>query len=301
MWNIGRSPRSFAWSVRMSGRRRFTNSYVCSRFATKFACVNITPFGRPVVPDEYGSAAKDSDASNSIDASTGLPPTAVRAARSSEKSEGADGPAGAAETNDAASPSTEIVAAVPARSTASDTVSSNGAIVSTWRAFASLIWCASSRALYSGFDVETTPPSASAAWNATGKSTQFGAWIRRVEPGPNGPSAGAVSSAAAAALTRGPKSPYVSVWPERPSTSMGRAGSTATIFSRMYSVNDLFGTSIVPCVLGYVVIAARGAAPAPRRSANRVGSAKRLRRAIGSGKIAGCRRGESLRATTYAF
>ena len=55
---------------------------ICTRLATRLRCVSITPFGRPVVPDEYGRtttsvagsmATAGGSASIAIDASDGTP------------------------------------------------------------------------------------------------------------------------------------------------------------------------------------------------------------------------------------
>ena len=51
---------------RARGRRRprRSSSGTGSTFATRLRCVSITPFGRPVVPEEYGSTARCSAGSN---------------------------------------------------------------------------------------------------------------------------------------------------------------------------------------------------------------------------------------------
>ena len=51
MWNIG-----IATSATSSGRKSLTAAD-CARLATRLRWVSITPLGRPVVPDEYGSVA----------------------------------------------------------------------------------------------------------------------------------------------------------------------------------------------------------------------------------------------------
>ena len=44
-----------------SGFQNFdSDSAIWSMFTTKLSCVSMVPFGRPVVPEEYGKAAKSS-------------------------------------------------------------------------------------------------------------------------------------------------------------------------------------------------------------------------------------------------
>ncbi|BAT04524.1 Os08g0245301 [Oryza sativa Japonica Group] len=58
MWNMGSAHRitSPAWSP-MFG---FSPSTCCATLVLRLRCVSITPLGRPVVPDEYGSATTSS-------------------------------------------------------------------------------------------------------------------------------------------------------------------------------------------------------------------------------------------------
>src|SRR3954465_11385198 len=54
MWKNGRTPMTVSSAVSACTSRTW------HRFATTLRCVSITPFGRPVVPLEYGSATRAS-------------------------------------------------------------------------------------------------------------------------------------------------------------------------------------------------------------------------------------------------
>ncbi len=66
MWKKGRKSSTTPLSVVM------LSASVWRMFAVRFWCVSITPFGRPVVPLEYGSTARSF--SGSIATGSGSPP-----------------------------------------------------------------------------------------------------------------------------------------------------------------------------------------------------------------------------------
>lgn len=58
MWNSGKKQGRMSWNSFVEGKTMGLSrigTIVVWQFETKFRCVNITPFGKPVVPDEYGS------------------------------------------------------------------------------------------------------------------------------------------------------------------------------------------------------------------------------------------------------
>src|SRR5437867_3756644 len=86
MWKYGRTLR------KTSSRRTGTAAKNCCWFAVRFACVSITPLGKPVVPLVYGRAARSSmptDTERSPDsagrASKRSKPTAPEARRSAAR------------------------------------------------------------------------------------------------------------------------------------------------------------------------------------------------------------------------
>lgn len=93
---------------------------ICTRLATTLRCVSITPFGRPVVPDEYGITT--TSLSGSISTSGGSASTAVDAS----------------EGTPSASSIVMIAGGIPAAATAARAFSSSAAVVMINRAPASL-------------------------------------------------------------------------------------------------------------------------------------------------------------------
>ena len=112
-------------------------------FAARLPWVSITPFGKPVVPLEYGSAARSpgpvGSGANSGPRSSSVPTRRTRAS--------------------------------PA---ASATAGASSADVTTNRARASPSCLAISAGVSAGFTGVTTPPRSSAAWKTTANSGMFG-------------------------------------------------------------------------------------------------------------------------------
>src|SRR3954447_7265324 len=187
MWKNGRTPGTVssspsAWTAR-----------IWPRFATTLRCVSITPFGRPVVPLEYGSATRSPGSAAS---GSGASASAVR------------------RWSNAASPSTRTSSAPASRARAA-----NGSATTASLAPALRSWKRISSAVYAGFTVVTTAPSAATAWNTTAYTGAFGAHSattsRRPIPRPARP--------AASERTWRTSPPYVSVSPVAPSISAGRS------------------------------------------------------------------------------
>src|SRR3954451_23892706 len=187
MWKNGRTPATVssspsAWTAR-----------TWHRLATTLRCVSITPFGRPVVPLEYGSATRSPGSAAS---GSGAFACAVR---SSSK---------------AASPSTRTSSAPASRARAA-----NGSATTASRAPALRSWKPISSAVYAGLTVVTTAPSAATAWKTTAYTGAFGAHSATTSPRPIPRSA----SPAASDRTWARRPAYVSVAPVAPSISAGRS------------------------------------------------------------------------------
>mmetsp|Transcript_874 Transcript_874/g.2457 ORF Transcript_874/g.2457 Transcript_874/m.2457 type:complete len:239 (+) Transcript_874:1033-1749(+) len=196
---MGRTPRSTSFAgmpLTGSASRSMTagvflkNSSHCRTFVAIALWLSITPFGRPVVPDEYGNAATVvrpskfwSSGGRVVFVENGsAPPTAS--------------------TGQSGSPRQWTV--TPPSAAACSQTSLNIGMVTTDVAPASLIWCASSRGPYVGFDVDTRLPPAMAPWKPTANSGQFGKCSNNVP----------LAILEAAAATRSGNSPYVSDRPD---------------------------------------------------------------------------------------
>ena len=156
-WKNGRTP-----SITSSGRIVRTAS-AWHTLATMLRWVRRTPFGSPVVPEEYGSIAMS--VAGSIRTSGAGPYLVIRSRKD-------DVPSGA-------SPSTITVAAAPAAARAR---SAKGAIVRTSRAPESRSWKAISSVVQSGLTGVTAPPASWAPSIATGHSGRLGARIASTSP-----------------------------------------------------------------------------------------------------------------------
>ncbi len=74
MWKKGSTPITMLSSVQKFASRTW------HRFATRLRWVSITPLGRPVVPEEYGSTATSSGSISGEGASAGSPSRSVNGA-----------------------------------------------------------------------------------------------------------------------------------------------------------------------------------------------------------------------------
>ena len=203
MWKYGRTARRTS-----SSSHRNTPS-TWTMLAVRLRWVSITPLGKPVVPLEYGSAARSSGPIGS--AGTGAP------RRSAEP--------------------TTSTRALPA---AVDTDGSSSADVMTNRAPASPSWRPISAVVSAGFTGVTTPPCSSVAWKTTANSGTFGSTTPTTSPG----RCPAFASAPAAAAISPGRSPYAIARPEAESTSAGFAPSLRAWRSTS-GVSELSGRSII--------------------------------------------------------
>ncbi len=162
--------------------------------------VSITPFGRPVVPEEYGNTT--TSAAGSIRTSGGSSSSAID---SSER-----------EPSAVPSIVTRSIGRAVSR-IAARALSASAAAATSSLAPESSSWCAISWLVFAGLTGVTAAPSRTIAWNTTPNSGEFGALSATTSPFAT-PSA---ARPAAARRTRSSSSPYVSTKPVALSTSAG--------------------------------------------------------------------------------
>ena len=131
-------------------------------FATRLRCVSMTPFARPVVPEEYGSTTTSSRSTGTCSASGAPPSEAIDAYPS-------------------ASPMT-YTSLTAESAIAAVAVSRNIGIVTRRVAPESTSWWCTSPDVYVGLTVVTTPPASATAWKMTPYSGQLGAITATTSP-----------------------------------------------------------------------------------------------------------------------
>ena len=128
-------------------------------------CVSITPFGNPVVPEEYGNTT--TSVAGSISTAGG---SASSAMDSSERTPSA-----------APSIVTSSIGLAVSR-IAARALSASAAAATRTFAPESSSWCAISWLVFAGLAGVTTAPSRTIAWKATAKSGEFGALRATTSP-----------------------------------------------------------------------------------------------------------------------
>ena len=165
MWNMGRnastrSPLSKgAWGP------------TWQMLATSVRCVSSTPFDRPVVPDEYGSAHRSSRPRTAV----ARGPSYCESSAKGETARPSFGATGASPNRKSSRTHSDFLAAAA-------TASSSAGAVTTAVARESRNWCASSSTVEAGLAPVTAPPARMMPRAAMGQSTELGATIATIPP-----------------------------------------------------------------------------------------------------------------------
>ncbi|VXB72337.1 hypothetical protein MICRO8M_50088 [Microbacterium sp. 8M] len=217
MWKNGSTARTRSSSFRS------IEIVLCATFAMRLRCVSMTPLGRPVVPDEYGS-------------------TATCVAGSNDTS-GAGRPSASRSRNDgcpsAPSRTMRWSAGRPSCSAAARACGSSGLTVMSQAAEASLSWFAISSAVYSALIVVAVAPARRIPWNTVANAGTFGQSRPTASPTP-------IPRAARAPAKRSiwPTSwRYVVSAPDIPSMSATRSRSSSDMPPKRYSWMETAGIS----------------------------------------------------------
>ena len=141
MWNSGRCTSSTSSAVSVTDSPGLTTN--CARLVVRFWCVSMTPLDRPVVPLEYGSAARSS----------------MGSIRTSGTAEGADSIRPQNESESSAESSITMKrSTLGAASLASRAISSTLSWTTRIREPLLFSWWAISRSRYPELIVDATPP-----------------------------------------------------------------------------------------------------------------------------------------------